>query len=220
MNRLGLFIAALLPALSIYAGNKAESNFEFTHHRASISGMLTSSCSWQVELGYHYMFNRYIGIGGTIGAWKVYFEEGFASGNNWQIDSDDTKPWNIFLRPSVILKTPALKTSHIDLGLFAESGFMMNIPYSRVWIQQITDWPEYINKSISTTAGQWCALDLRAGIYANIGPCGFSIGYVVSNHDVYSQYRHLSHKGISFSNFYPQKPIIQGAYLTLSYFFQ
>lgn len=220
MRRYILFVMTILAVCRVYADGGEGSNFDFTHHRASISGMLTSSDTWQLDMAYHYMFNRYVGIGGAVGVWKVYYEDGFASGNNWQIESDDNKPSNIYLRPSLMLKSPAVKIKSVDLGLFAEPGFMMNIPYQSVWIRQNTpDWPEYDIKRVSTGKGQWCALDLRAGVYANIGPCGFSAGYLMSGFDVYSQYRHLSYGGVSFSRFYPRKSFLQGAYLTLSYYF-
>ncbi len=219
MRRIGVFIIAIFTALSILAENKKEENFEFSHHRASISGLLTSSDSWQLEGAYHYLFNRYIGIGGAIGGWKVYFEEGWPSGKDWEIDSDDSKPFSIYLRPSVILKSPAVKIKQVDLGLFAEPGVMLNVPYSHVNIRQYRGWPNFEYKSVSTTKGQWFAMDLRLGIYANIGPLGISAGYMMSNLDVYSQYRHLSYKGISFKEFYPKKSFMQGAYLILSYYF-
>lgn len=181
--------------------------------------MLTSSDSWQLEMGYHYMFNRYVGVGGSIGGWQVYYEEGFASGSNWGIESEYNKPWNIYLRPSLVLKSPAIKLKQVDLGLFAEPGLMMNIPYTKVWIRQNTNWPEYESNSVSTCKGQWLGLDIKLGIYVNFGPLGFSAGYMMSNLDVYSQYRHLSYRGVSFEGFYPKKSFMQGAYLTASYYF-
>ncbi|MCM1483618.1 MAG: hypothetical protein NC043_04720 [Muribaculaceae bacterium] len=220
MRTLGL-VAAMALGTALYGGaeERKESNFEFGHNRVEVSGMLTSTDSWQMEVGYHYMINRYIGVGGSFGGWKVYFEEGFPSGKNWDIESDDNKPYNLYLRPSVVLKSPALKVGQVDLGLFAEPGVMMNVPYTRVSIRQYTTWPNYEPKSVSTSKGQWCAVDVRAGVYANVGPCGISAGYMMSNLDVYSQYRHLSYNGIPFSEFYPQKSFMQGAYLTLSYYF-
>lgn len=217
--KLATLILALASAPTAYAASKRGDTFEFTHHRASISGMLTSSDSWQLEFGYHYMFNKYIGIGGAIGGWKVWYEDGCAYGSDWQIESDDNKPWNIFLRPSIALKTPAIQAGQVSLGLFAEPGIMLNVPYTKVWIRQDTNWPEYESNGVSTTKGQWCAIDARVGIYANIGPCGISAGYTLSNLDVYSRYRHLSYNGTSFRAFYPRKPFMQGAHLTLSYYF-
>lgn len=60
---------------------------------------------------------------------------------------------------------------------------------------------------------------MRLGVYLNLGPCGFSAGYMMSNLDVYSGYRKLSYRGLSFGQFYTEKSFMQGAYLTLSYYF-
>lgn len=225
MKRLAIFICALLSMCCIAAGNdsdirdKNEDNFEFSHHRASITGVLTSSDSWQVEFAYHYMFNKFIGIGGGAGGWKVYFEEGHPSGGNWEIENSDSKPSNFYIRPSLLLKTPSVKIKQVNVGLFTEPGVMMNLPYQSVWISCYTQWPAYESKRVSTSKGQWFAVDLRCGIYANIGPCGVSAGYFMSNLDVYSQYRHLSYNGTPFSRFYPTKSFMQGGYITLSYYF-
>ncbi len=219
MRRVNILIAAIVSFISVFAENGKDSNFDFSHNRGGISGMLTSSCSWQLEVSYHYMINSCIGLGGSAGTWKVYFEEGYASGKDWSIDSDDTQPNNLYLRPSLVLKTPAISIKSVDLGIYTEPGLMMNVPYTRVWIQQTTEWPEYKYKSVSTSNGQWLAWDIHIGVYANIGPCGFSAGYLWSNFDVYSQYRHLSYKGQYFKDFYPAKSTMQGAYLTLSYYF-
>lgn len=193
---------------------------DITHNRASITGLLTSSDSWQVELGYNYMICPYVGIGGAVGGWKNYFVDGYASGKDWHIASDDEKPSNIYLRPSIVLKSPAIRIKDSYLGLYAEPGLMMNVPYERVWIDKITNWPQTdYNNKVSTSNGQWCAVDIRLGVYFNVGPCGISAGYMMSNFDIYSQRRHLSYNGVSFSQFYPKKPFMQGAYLTASYYF-
>lgn len=98
------FALAVLLSVCSTAGAK-----DMPRHRVGFNGALTSSDSWQLEFSYHYMLNRYVGLGGSAGSWRVYFEEGWASGNNWNIDEDDNKPWNLYIRPSVLLKIPALK---------------------------------------------------------------------------------------------------------------
>lgn len=188
-----------------------------TDHRLGFNGALTSSYSWQLEFSYHYILNKHIGLGCSVGSWEVYFEEGWASGKNWNIDEDDNKPWNFYLRPSILLKTPAWKYRACAWSLFAEPGIMLNIPYQRVGIESTPNWPKIEYDYISTTKGQWFAMDLRIGVSLDAGPCGISAGYMMSNHDVYSQYRHLSYKGNSFKGFYPHKPFMQGAYISLSY---
>ena len=206
-------------ALCISAQDKKEANFEFNHNRVTFSGLVTSSDSYQLEASYHYMFNRYIGLGGGFGYWKVWYEDGWASEKDWEIESDENKPSNFYLRPSLVLKSPALKIKQADLGLYAEPGVMLNIPYQGANIRQYTNWPDYDYKHVCTPKGQWFAVDLRIGVYMNSGPVGFSAGYMMSNYDVYSQYRHLSYKGNSFGKYYPKKSFMQGAYLTASYYF-
>lgn len=219
MKRLCVFALAVMSVISLFADNEKDENFEFSHNKVAFSGLVTSSDSYQIEASYHYMFNRYIGLGGSFGFWKVWYEEGWASEKDWEIESDENKPSNFYLRPSVVLKTPAIRIKQVDLGLYAEPGVMLNIPYTGANIRQYTQWPDYDYKHISTSKGQWFAVDMRVGIFINFGPCGFSAGYIMSNYDVYSQYRHLSYKGNSFSKYYPKKSFMQGAYLTASYYF-
>lgn len=210
-----LLLVLLVNPLILPAGNDENK----THHRVGFNGALTSSYSWLLEFSYHYMFTDYIGLGGSVGSWKVWYEEGWASGKNWNIDDDDNKPCNFYIRPSVIFKTPALNYSGCSWSLFAESGVMLNIPYQRVGIESTSNFPYVEYDYVSTSQGQWLAWDLRVGVSLECGPCGVSAGYLMSNHDVYSQYRHLSYNGISFRDFYPRKPFMQGAYLSLSYNF-
>lgn len=63
---------------------------------------------------------------GSVGLWKVYFEDGWASGKNWNIDEDDNKLWTLYLRPSVLLKTPAIK---ISVRLVLLLGFHISLAY-------------------------------------------------------------------------------------------
>lgn len=198
----------------------AESSyFEFTHNRFSFSGLVTSSDSYQIEASYHYMFNRYIGLGCALGYWNVWYEDGWASGKDWEIESEDNKPYNLYLRPSFVLKSPVLKLNKVDLGFLAAPGAMLNIPYTGVNIRQYTIWPDYNLKYISTSKGQWFAIDIRLGVYVNFESLGISCGYIMSNFDVYSQYRHLTYQGNSFRKYYPERTFMQGVYLTLSYYF-
>lgn len=219
MKKANILIIAILSALSLLAGDKKDEVFDFSSNRFSLSGLVTSSDSYQLEASYHYMLNRNIGLGGDFGYWKVWYEDGWASERDWEIESDDNKPFNLYLRPSIVLKTPALRVKGVDLGFYADPGVMLNVPYAGAYIRQYTNWPDYDLKHISTSRGQWLAVDVRLGVYVNFGPLGFSAGYVMSNLDVYSQYRHLAYKGIHFSKYYPRKSFMQGAYLTASYYF-
>ena len=218
MKKLILSVLVVIPFVLL-----ANNDEDKTHHRVGFNGALTSSYTWQLEFSYHYMFNRYIGVGGSAGSWEVYYEEGWASDKNWNIDDDDNKPWNFYIRPSVLLKTPALKYRACEWSIFAEPGVMLNIPYQRVCIESRHNGSATEYDYISTTKGQWLASDLRVGVSVSVSldsdQFGVSAGYMMSNLDVYSQYRHLSYKGVSFEKFYSRKPFMQGAYISLSYSF-
>lgn len=52
---------------------------ERTPHRVSFSATLTSSDSYSTEIAYHYMFCNYAGVGGALGYWANWYEDGWAS---------------------------------------------------------------------------------------------------------------------------------------------
>ncbi|MBO4995882.1 MAG: hypothetical protein J6C78_07965 [Muribaculaceae bacterium] len=209
-NRL---IFSLVAALMLIPAQLSASDDDC--NRISLNGTLTSSDSYSLDVAYHYMICRYVGIGGSFGYWSNYYEDGWASGRNWNIDDDDNKPSNYYLRPSMIFKSPGVRCRDTYWSIYVEPGLMLNVPYQRVCIESFPNWHETQYHYISTTKGQWFATDLRIGICLNCGPFGLSAGYMVSNLDIYSQYRHLSYRGVSFKNFYPEKPVMRGAYLSL-----
>ncbi|WP_289115086.1 hypothetical protein [uncultured Bacteroides sp.] len=72
---------------------------------------------------------------------------------------------NLYLRPSVVLKSPCVKFKATEWSLYAEPGGMLNVPYQRVCIEKtqnpmLTDY-DYI----STNKDQWLAIDVRLDIY-------------------------------------------------------
>lgn len=192
---------------------------EVSHNRVAFSGSLTSSDVYSLEAAYHYMVFPCLGVGGALGLWANYFDDGWASGKGWHIDDDDNKPSNLYLRPSLILKTPSVRIKATHWSLYAEPSVMLNIPYQRVCIEKTDHWHVVDYDYISTGKGQWFAAELRVGLNAQIGPCAITAGYLMSNLDIYSQYRHLKYHGVSFEEFYPVKSFMQGAFLSLSYEF-
>lgn len=42
--------------------------------RFSLNWTLTSSDSYSLDVSFHYMFGRYIGVGGALGYWANYYE--------------------------------------------------------------------------------------------------------------------------------------------------
>lgn len=66
-------LITILIATPALAQDKSEENFNFANSKVSFSGLVTSSDSYQLEASYHYMFNRYIGLGehSDIGAYGM-----------------------------------------------------------------------------------------------------------------------------------------------------
>lgn len=210
-------ICCMLPGPVMAKGENADDD-SFTHHRAAVTGMLNSSDSYDLRLSYHYMIWKYLGAGGGVGFWRNYFVDGHASGPGWNIDYDNDHPWNFYLSPSLVIKSPALRIKQVYLSLYAEPGLMLNIPYARVCIEKTQGLQVYDYDYVSTNRGQWLAWDVHAGVNLDVGPIGVSIGYMMSNLDIYSYFRHLKYDGVSFSEFYPKKTnFIQGVYLTVSF---
>lgn len=58
--RLFCLVVFLLAITPVHAEEEALKN------RVALSGLLTSSDSWQIEFSYHYMFNKYIGLGALL----------------------------------------------------------------------------------------------------------------------------------------------------------
>lgn len=191
---------------------------DFGRHRLGFSGALTSSDTWQAETSYHFMLTRNIGIGGAIGMWQQYFIDGYPSGNNWQIDSDDEKISNLFLRPSIILVSPRLFSLGLwNFALMAEPGVMMNIPYQRVTIDILEGYHTVDYKHASTSRGQWCAFECKAGIEANFMYGSITLGYLFSNLDIFGISRNLHYDGVRFGDFYPDRKLMHGAFISLSF---
>lgn len=53
---------------------------ESGNKRFSLNGTLTSSDSYSLDVSFHYMFGRYVSVGGAFGNWANYYEIGWASG--------------------------------------------------------------------------------------------------------------------------------------------
>ncbi len=214
---IGIF--ALLLTLLSGGGFSAYADAEGDRNRIGFTGTLTSSDTYSFDVAYHYRLSEYVGIGGAVGRWANYYDEGRASGPHWSVDDDDNRPSNYYLRPSVVLKTPGLRYRAATWSLYGEPGVMLNVPYQRVCIALTEHWPHTDYTYVSTSRGQWFAVELRAGLNVDIELCSISFGYLLSNLDIYSQYRQLSYNGVSFRDAYPVRGRMQGAFLSVAFNF-
>lgn len=212
-----MVMACLLWCGNVNAAGRATEDDPMGRHRFGFNGALTSSDTWQLETEYHYMLNPYVGLGGSLGVWKQYYYDGLPDGRDWELDDDDRYLSNLYLRPSVLLVSPALfRIKDAKVHLMAEPGIMMNVPYQCVGINIYENGIETDYKSPSSSRGQWCAVDCRAGVTVKVGPANFSAGYMISNFSIYSIAGNIEFRGEKFSRFYPNKRYLQGAFLSVT----
>lgn len=190
------------------------------HHRLALEGALTSADTWQAALSYHYMFLKFVGIGASVGYWRQCSEEYSPSGDGWLLDDDDRIVEQLYLRPSLLIATPALirKRDNFGIGLSAEPGLMMMIPYERVTIDILRpDMP--VVGSYSHTSnhghGRWWALDCKLAAWIRADNMELAAGWYFSDISVYSQRRHMSYHGVNFADFYPHRHGLGGVFISL-----
>ncbi len=217
MRKISILICLIASVVVV----RAQDAKSFYKNRVSVAGELTSEYTWQLDFSYHYMLSSYLGIGASAGMWRQFSVEGVPEGEGWRIADEYKEIGNIYLRPSLLIISPALmKFSDSELKLFMEPGFMMNIPYCMVHIYMLNPFGiKAYEKKVSTNKGKWYAFDCKTGFSLNLENLSFSLGYQISTLDVYSMRRELVYDNKRFDEFYPKKKTLHGGFLSISVFF-
>lgn len=217
--RTAFLAAALITSVNLHAETDADD--ASYHHEVGLTGELTSGATWQLEVSYHWFPMKYVGIGGSIGMWKQMGYDGVPLTHEWSTADEDKSLMNGFLMPSLLLKTPAIiKTDDVSLGIMAEPGFMMNIPYDKVEIECSYGSGLPVDYDyVSSNSGRWYAFSLRIGAYATFDNVAIALGYACSDLDIYGMRRNMAYKGTRFDGFYPKRKNMGGAFLRMSYSF-
>lgn len=214
-------IAFLLCLVSCALMVKAQSNSDGYRNRVALGGLLTSSDTWQMDLSYHYMMLPYVGVGASVGYWAQFAIDGVPQGDGWRIGDDYKKVQNFYLRPSLHLVTPTLmKIADAQLRLFAEPGFIMNIPYCNVGVSLLdAHGLERDVQNVSTSKGDWYAFDCKAGLSLFVDNVSISAGYQYSTLDVLGMRRELVYNNKLFNDFYSKRKVQHGGFVTIGYHF-
>lgn len=212
---------ALLNQAPIYAHNYRNADTTLsTHHLVSTYAELISVDVWKLEASYHWFPIKYIGVGGSLGVWKQYIENGVPNTPNWNVDDNSAKMCNGYFMPSLIIKSPSfIKSESVQLGIMNETGFMMNIPYSKVEIGRFSDKEYNVYDKVSCNKGKWSAINIRTGVFLNCNAISISLGYVFSNLDIYGMHRNMQYQGTKFDQFYPKRRKTGGGFLMIGYCF-
>lgn len=188
---------------------------------------LNTNDAYDFEFSYHYMLSHYLGIGGGIGYFRQWYNEYLPIGaaheewDSWVLSESDRKVGKVYFHPSIHLFSPTLfKIRKYDFLFTGELGTQILIPYSGLYI-------EYINsntndsklKYISTNKGDYFFWSAKGGVTLRAYNSALTIGYGISNLDIYSSRRNLNIEKKSFSEFYPPKKMTHSLFLSLNYFF-
>ena len=214
-------VLTLLYLLGSVLVASAQDNDSFYKNSTALGGELTLQGTWQVDVSYHRMFTPYVGVGASVGMWKQVSYDGVPEGNGWIVSSDYREAEDFFLRPSLRLVSPTiLKIADAKLKLFAEPGFMMNIPLGNVFVDLLGNYnttKDVVN--VHTSKGTWYAFDCKLGLSVDVGDMSIWTGYKFSTLDTYAMRRNLVYDNVRFNDFYPKKKCMHGVFLAVSYNF-
>ncbi|WP_154650178.1 hypothetical protein [Segatella paludivivens] len=182
----------------------------------SLSGGLMTGSACDMRLSYIHYINKYVGYGTAFGIYKQWHNDYLPQGDmesekwsSWNLNKSDNKMEKLYIEPTLSFKTPALlHFGSWEMGLQAEPGIMIQIPYTFVHIDYIDrNTYESYEKGRSAHASDWCFWDLRTMLRFSFNDAFFAVGYGISNLDVYSPCRSMSVEGTSFNSVYPSKKL-------------
>lgn len=182
----------------------------------SLSGGAMTGSAFDMRLSYIHYINKYVGYGAAFGVYKQWHNGYLPQGDMesekwsaWKLNEKDNKMVKLYIEPTMSFKTPALiHFGSWEMGLQAEPGIMIQIPYTFVDVDYIDrNTLETYEKGRSAHASDWLFWDLRTMLRFSSKDAFIAIGYGISNLDVYSSCRSMSVEGTSFNSFYPSKKL-------------
>lgn len=197
------------------------------NNELSVSGGAMTGIAQYIRLAYIHYINKCLGQGGGVGVYKQWDNEYLPQGDiksgkwsGWELNEKDNKMEKLYIEPTLSFKTPALiHLGSWEMGLQAEPGIMIQIPYTFVdvdYIDRNTSVP--YEKGRSAHASDWCFWDLRTMLRFSSKDAFIAVGYGISNLDIYSSCRSMSVEGTSFNSIYPSKKI-EPFYIYKSWFY-
>lgn len=195
--------------------------------RIALTAGLNTNDAYDLEFSYHYMLLPCLGVGSGIGYFNQWYNEYLPNGetgghwNSWLLSESDKKIGKVYLRPSVLLFTPAfLKLGKYKISLQSESGVQLLIPYAGVHIDYANS-NTYDSKSIyrSTCKGKWVFWNFKGGISLSAHDSALVLGYGISNLDIYSSRRFINIENVSLSDFYPEGKRTHSLFVSLIHSF-
>jgi hypothetical protein len=191
-------------------------------HEVQFAGGLNSQSAYEIELGYSFLFNRYIGATLGLHAMDQSFNRLFCNSSkedmsffqfllcgscdeddNWWYREQYKREYGsaLLVRPALRLQLPLFKESGEDVLVFnMETGLFFNlIPNETLTFRD--DKAGYYNEvSVKNRGGRWLYYHLKGYLSINLDRFQLSAGYSFSDFDIFDSRR----------NIFLDKAVIQG----------
>lgn len=216
----------------------------FYKHEAQFTGGLNSQSAFEMELGYSFLFNRYIGVTLGLNMMDQSFERAFCNDiderslfqsllcgcyddDNWITREQYKKEYAhaLLVRPAIRLRLPLFKESGEDVLVFnMETGLYFNlIPNERLTYRNNEyDTPNrYHNtsQSIKNKGGEWLYYHLKSYLSIDMERFRISAGYSFSDFDILNSRRNIVIDGIALRDTLRKMKHTSTVFLALSYCF-
>ncbi|MDH6306928.1 hypothetical protein M2459_003572 [Parabacteroides sp. PF5-5] len=212
---------------------------KFYRHEAQFTSGLNTQEAFEMELAYSFLFNKYIGITVGLNMMDQSYQRMMCSGaedyNLFQSllcgcdDYDDYLFWEsrkveyasaLLFRPAVRFSYPLLKESGDDVLFFnMETGlFMSLIPNERLTFDREDGY--YGNSTtVKNRGGEWLFYHLKSYLSLNLDRFLVSVGYSISNFDIFDSRRNMVVDGIAMRDTLRDKKNTSTVFLAVAYRF-
>ncbi|MDL2277747.1 hypothetical protein LJC57_04065 [Parabacteroides sp. OttesenSCG-928-G07] len=198
-----------------------------------IAGGYNNADALDVDLSFSFFFSDYWGItAGITGISKFKGEKTYTgiTDNNerWNIRGEDAEVGQLLFRAALRLRSPEFPLPLVKnwmLSANIEPGiYVVAIPDERISVPFYAE--EDINminpthrKHIDNEGGQSAAWHMKNYIEIRVDNMLFSVGYVLSNFDVYSSRRHIKIEEYSLNQLLPDKKLSFTTFAMIGYRF-
>ena len=189
MKKLLICLTAIFSALTLQAQGGGQS-------LVTATGGITFEKTYQVEVGYHYVFFNYVALGASVGCWGEYSGDGLPAREAF--DGMAHRLSRPYLKPSVMLFTPPfVNLSLLRLKLGVEGSLMISPRFTNTIAMKDANGQEMLFNYRSRA----CAWGAAAWVQAEIAKVILGVGFNVSSLELSKQYSVTTMRRI---NEYPQ----------------
>lgn len=148
-------------------------------NKLTAESQVTLNDTYELGLGLHHLFYKYIGIGGYIGYWSTFSDGGWIGASD---DDNFNRNANVFIKPTILIKYPNLfSMRECTFSFHCEPGLMIS---ARQWYKAVLVGTEkYVD--YHTDCLSW---HCSAGLSVQYRSVGLSIFYSLSNMDINRKY--------------------------------